>query len=162
MNAKLKEFNHVDLLFPSKYLKAADLRGKDVTVTIRDIDPRGELQMRNGAKEHKPIVTFNGTEKLWVMNKTNAQSIAKVYGPEIMQWIGKRVTLYPTRVQCGRNEVDAIRVRERAPNAKAARIEDEPACDAVTGEVASSLDGASMRYLDEQAAVAAQEMAADE
>jgi hypothetical protein len=116
--ADLKDFNHVDLLFPSKYLKAADLRGSDVVVTIASIEPRAELQMRGGKHESKPVVSLRGTEKLWVLNKTNATTIAKLYGCEAMKWIGQRVTLYGTKVSCGGAQVDAIRVRDRLPEEK--------------------------------------------
>lgn len=135
--ASIKDFNHVDLLFPGKYLKAADLRGRDVTVTIERIDPREELQMRGGKVEQKPVIYIKGAQKAWVLNKTNALSIAKVYGNEVTGWIGKAVTLYPARVQCGGKEVDAIRVRETAPKskAKASAPEREPAHDPATGEV---------------------------
>lgn len=144
--ASLKDFNRVELLYPSKYLRAADLRGRDVTVTIRDIDPRGELQMRNGKKEHKPVVSFKESDKLWVMNVTCARIIAKVHGNEITSWLGKRVTLYPTMVACGGQQVEAIRIRERAPaakgnGAKIEPVEDEPEHDGLTGEVAEENDG---------------------
>lgn len=138
--ASLKDFNRVELLFPSRYLKAAELRGRDVTVTIAAIDPRGELQMRNGKKEAKPIVSFKESEKLWVLNITNARSIAKIHGPEVTEWVGKRITIYPTTTQCGGKEVEAVRVRERMPQAKGSSakiepIDDEPAHDEATGEV---------------------------
>ena len=45
---ELKNFNHVDLLFPSKYVKAADLRGKVVIVYIERIAPREKLMMAGG------------------------------------------------------------------------------------------------------------------
>ena len=139
--ASLKDFNHVDLLFPSKYLKAADLRGGDLTVIIRSIEPRGELQMRQGRKEYKPIATLDGTDKLWVMNKTNAVTISKLYGPEVLSWIGKRVTLYPTLVACGGAQVEAVRVREKVPHeiapAKLRTVKVDPR------EIISCIDSAS-------------------
>lgn len=154
--ASLKDFNRVELLFPSRYLKAAELRGRDVTVTIKDIDPRGELQMRNGKKEHKPVVSFKESDKLWVMNVTCARSIAKVYGPEVTSWVGKRITIYPTLVSCGGQQVEGIRVREKAPGAKAngakiepeQTVEKEPDHDPSTGEVAGTVDGAEYQYTD--------------
>lgn len=142
----LKEIGHVDLLFPSKYLKAADLRGRDVTVTIKDLDPRSELKMRGGKVEAKPVISFAESDKLFCLNKTNAMSIAAVYGPELKNWLGKRITLYPTTCMFGPKEVTAIRIRERAPaakgnGAKIEPVEDEPEHDEVTGEVAEDNDG---------------------
>lgn len=110
----IRDFNHVDLLFPSLYLKAADLRGRDVTVVIDRIEPRHELQRQNG-KDYKPVIWMRGTDKGWCLNVTNARTIAKLYGSEVTQWVGKAVTIYPTQVQFGRDTVEAIRVRPSIP-----------------------------------------------
>ena len=110
----LPKFNHVDLLFPSKYLKAGDLRGKDVTVTIADIEPRHELKTERGSEE-KPLMSFRGAKKGLVLNKTNAKTIAKLYGPEVTEWIGKPITLYAAEVPAFGEVVEAIRVRQKRP-----------------------------------------------
>lgn len=128
MNKQLDKFNHVDLLYPSKYVKAADLRGKDVVVTIDDIEPRHELVSKGNRKEHKPVVYLRGKEKMWVLNKTNAKTIAGMYGNEVKKWIGKSVTLFPTTVQAGGQTHDCIRVRPEKPNGK----QSEPASDIKT------------------------------
>ncbi len=107
---ELKKYDHVDLLFPSKYLKAADLRGQPAKVIIEHITPRDELQMKGGQKEKKPVVTLRGEDKKWVLNKTNSQAIAKVYGPKPSTWIGQAIVIIPTRAMFGPDEVDALRV----------------------------------------------------
>lgn len=107
---ELKNFNHVDLLFPSKYAKAADLRGKAVPVVIERIVPREKLMMQGGKSDTKPVVYLRGKEKGWVLNKTNARAMAKVYGPEVTEWIGKTVVIYATVVEAHGEQVDAIRV----------------------------------------------------
>jgi len=108
---ELDKFNHVDLLFPGKYLKAADLRGHDVEVEIEHIDPRHELQGAKGEKEKKPVITMTGKDKKWVLNKTNAKSIAHIHGNEVKKWIGQKVTIYPTTVNAGGEVHECIRVR---------------------------------------------------
>lgn len=118
MTASLKKYNHVDLLFPGKYLKAADLRGMSVPVVIEDIDPRYELQMRNGGKERKPVVKLKGKEKAWVLNKTNAHMIAEVWGKEVTAWIGKTIVIRPEKVRFGAQTVDAVRVDVQASIAR--------------------------------------------
>lgn len=105
-----------ELLFPNDYLAALEFKGKDVTLTIAGIKVE-ELRMRGGAKENKPVVTFKETKKKLVCNKTNADSIAEMYGREATEWIGKRVTLYPTKTPVGRKMEDCIRVREKVPPA---------------------------------------------
>lgn len=107
---ELKNFNHVDLLFPSKYAKAADLRGKNVPVVIERITPREKLMMQGGKSDTKPVIYLRGKEKGWILNKTNAKAIAKVYGPEITNWIGKTVVIMSAEVEARGEMVDAIRV----------------------------------------------------
>ncbi len=107
---ELKNFNHVDLLFPSKYAKAADLRGKSVAVIIERIKPQEKLMMQGGKSDTKPVVFLRGKEKGWILNKTNARAIAKVYGPELTNWLGKHVVIFSTQVEARGEMVDAIRV----------------------------------------------------
>jgi hypothetical protein len=114
--AGLGKFTHVDLLFPSKYLKGADLQGRDVVVVIERIEPRHELSMAGGKKESKPVIHMRGKEKMWVLNKTNAQTIKKMYGGELKDWLGKPVTLYATNVDAAGATHLAIRVRDRVPH----------------------------------------------
>jgi hypothetical protein len=132
----LAAFGHVSLLFPSKYLCAADLRGKDATVTIERIAPRDELMRQGGQKEYKPVVYFKGKEKSLVLNKTNAKTIAKLYGNEVTAWIGQAIVIYPTRAQFGKEDVDAIRVRPYPPKAQNAA---EPGPARVSDRVADTL-----------------------
>lgn len=114
-----------ELLYPSAYLAAFDLAGKDVTFTIIKIEKQ-ELQLRNGGKKVKPVLTFKETEKLVVLNVTNAESIASMYGNKADAWLGRQVTFFPTQVPVGRKMEDCIRVREKIPGG-APPPPDEPA-----------------------------------
>ena len=77
-------------VFPSKYLKAEDLEGANVTVTIEEVN-REEVGPK---KESKLVIRFVNTRKKMVLNKTNATTIAKLYGEETDEWLGKRIILY--------------------------------------------------------------------
>jgi hypothetical protein len=103
-----------ELAFPSKYIGAADLKGRDVTLTIARVN-FDMLQLKGGKKEKKIVISFHKTDKLMVCNKTNGITIAGMHGPKMELWAGKRITLYPTTTRCGRDVVDCIRVREEAP-----------------------------------------------
>lgn len=103
-----------ELMFPSDYLSAVEFKGRDVTLTVTGVKME-ELKMKGGKAESKPVLTFKETKKKLVCNKTNADSIAQMYGTEATAWVGKRVTLFPTKTQCGRDTVDCIRVREKVP-----------------------------------------------
>jgi hypothetical protein len=136
--AKLLKFPTVDLLFPSKYIKAADLKGQKVAVTIESIDPRQKLKMKDNTEKLSPVLTLVGKQKSWVLNVTNALAIAEVFGNELAGWIGKTVVIFPTRVQFGTRIVDAIRVNieETARRANITLVRH----DETTGEVTEDLD----------------------
>lgn len=93
-------------IFPSRYVRAADLQGRRVTVTIKHVAV--ERMGKDG--EAKPVVYFRNATKGLVLNRTNAMIIATLYGPETDAWTGKAVTLYPTQVRAFGATHDAIRV----------------------------------------------------
>lgn len=84
----------VALLHPSRFLKSAEFKGKDTTLTITGVQLE-ELEDENGKKKTKGIVSFKETTKLLVINRTNSDCIKGMFGRETDNWIGKRVTLYP-------------------------------------------------------------------
>lgn len=105
------------VMHPNDYLAAIEFKGRDVTLTIKAV-AHEELTMAGGKKDTKPVLSFNETKKRFICNKTNASSIASMYGKQALEWIGKRVTLYPTTTAVGKKQEDCIRVRERVPDAK--------------------------------------------
>lgn len=98
-----------DKYFPSKYLKASDLNGSDMVVTI---DEFGEEQFRD-ASDVSPIVSLQET-KSFVLNKTKFTTIEDLYG-DTEGWAGKRITLYPAEVEFRGKSVRAVRVRDEIP-----------------------------------------------
>jgi hypothetical protein len=115
---------NINTVFPSKYLKASEFTG-DVSYTIKEVTIE-EVGSEND-KERKPIVYFNETEKGLACNKTNANTIAGIYGPETSGWIGRRITLFATEVDFQGTQTLAIRVRMRPPTAPAAAQAPAPA-----------------------------------
>lgn len=96
--------------FPSKYLSAADLQGKAVTVTIHHTT-REPLKSPEGKEVEKTILHFTGAKKALPLNLTNWDSVAEICGEDSDGWPGGRITLYPTKVQMGGKMVDAVRIR---------------------------------------------------
>lgn len=91
--------------FPSNYLKAADLQGKRITLTIR------EVTVENVGKDDKPIVYFEGKEKGLCLNKTNSITITEIAGtPETDNWTGTKIVLFSAKVDFQGQRVDAIRI----------------------------------------------------
>lgn len=91
--------------FPSTYLKAADLQGRACAAIM------SRVMMEEIGGEHKPVLYFDGHERGIVLNKTNSSIIADMYGDETDDWTGKRIVLYPARVEFQGKIVDAIRVK---------------------------------------------------
>jgi hypothetical protein len=117
--------------FPSNFLKADDLNGKPVTLTISNVEMESLGQGKD--KESKLIVQFKGTEKKLVCNKTNANTIGKLYGDDTDAWLGQRITIKPMEVEFQGEMKLAIRVSLTKPAPAAAApvkaavvAEDEP------------------------------------
>lgn len=92
--------------FPSKYISAADLQGKEATVKITHVST-DEI----GGKQ-KFICFFAGKQKGLVLNKTNWNNIVKITGFEDSDdWTGAQVTLYETMVDFQGESVPAVRVK---------------------------------------------------
>lgn len=103
---------NIDEIYPSgKSLKAADLQGRTVPVTIENFEVK---KFDNG---NKIILRFAGKEKTLVVNKTNAKIIASFYGVSPDGWIGKKIEIYPDKTSFQGGLVDCIRVRVPAPQA---------------------------------------------
>ena len=96
----------INTLFPSDYLKAADIVQPRV-MTIRAI----KLEEIGQDRTHKPVLFFNEETRGLVMNKTNGAMIAHTYSNETDSWLGKQVELHVEPVQFQGRVVDAIRVR---------------------------------------------------
>ena len=108
------------LMFPSRFVCSADLCGEDRNVTIEKVVVES-LQMTGGRAEEKPVCYFAGAKKALVLNKTNAKTIAKIHGTLTDEWAGKHITLYPTTTKFGRDTVDCVRVRDKAPTKPATK-----------------------------------------
>ncbi len=100
-------YTTTDDAFPSNYLKAPDLKGRNVNLTIKGITQEEVGQDR----ENKPLVTFNKVKKGLILNVTNCRTIEQVFGKVFKDWIGKEIQLYPTTVSFQGSVVDCIRVR---------------------------------------------------
>jgi hypothetical protein len=94
-------------LFPSRFLRHADLQGRSQTVVMEGVT----LEDVGGDGKLKPVIRFRGREKALVCNATNFDVIADGYGDETDDWGGQPIELYPTRVPFKGQPTDAIRVR---------------------------------------------------
>lgn len=103
-----------ELLFPSRYVSAEDLKGKDVIVTIKAIRKK-TLPSNDGGEELVRLIEFRESSKQWILNVTNQNTIGDLYGDKAEDWLGKRITLFPTTCQCYGATVSCVRVRSEKP-----------------------------------------------
>ncbi len=110
----------VDQLFPSKWVKSSDIGSTPRTAIISRID----FELIGHEQEKKAVLSFQNTTKRMILNRTNAQILASLYGKEVMSWIGKRITLYCAEVQFRGTTTLAVRIKEEVPGSP--KVENEP------------------------------------
>jgi hypothetical protein len=107
---KGSEMKRADV-FPDKYLKAADLKGKARVLEI-DQAPLETLKNTKGEEQQKIVLYFVGAKKALPLNMTNFDAVADICGDDTDSWPGQEIELYPTRTQMGSQTVDCVRVRK--------------------------------------------------
>lgn len=127
---------HVDLVYPTEYVKAADLKGKEVTIII-ELVTWENLVMAGGKRDRKAAIHMRSASgkpigKKWIVGKTVLRQIAKALNErDIGNWGGGRVTMYPTTCRGGGGEeMECIRVKVRT-NAAATDVPDDMSAEPV-------------------------------
>jgi len=95
-------------VFKSKFIKAEDLNGEPVTLTIN----AAEVQLVGPDKEEKMVVGFKGGKyKSLILNSTNWDLLVAATGQDDSEkWVGKKIQLRTEKVRFRNQMVDAIRV----------------------------------------------------
>ena len=94
-------------VFPSKWIKAEDLGGREHIVTISTV----ALEDVESGKPQLPVVYFQGGAKGLVLNKTNANNISDLYGSETGAWINQQIILFPATTDFNGRTVPCIRCK---------------------------------------------------
>lgn len=87
----------VSEVLDKNFLFAGDLDGKDVTLTIDRVAPKGTVKRESGETIDKPVLYFQKTTKGLALNVTNFRALQILHGNETDDWTGQKVTLMPTR-----------------------------------------------------------------
>jgi hypothetical protein len=124
-------------IFPSKYLRSADLQGKPVVCQI-DRALVETLKSAKGEDQTKVVLYFVGKKKSLPLNMTNFDSVADIAGDTVEAWRGHRIEIFPTTTSMSGRIVDCIRVRppthelpiKPAPRAKPAPAAETPPVEA--------------------------------
>ncbi len=106
--ANLRRPVDFDQMYPGRFLKAGELLGKKVTVTIADVTI-DELEGEKG-KKVQGILYLRESQKQIVLNKTNGLCLRGMFGRKPQEWIGKRATIFQDETRLGGDTVDCIRI----------------------------------------------------
>lgn len=82
-------------LYPGRFLKAVDFKGGKVTLRISEV--KIEELVGDKGPQIKGVISFDKTEKQWALNKTNGICLKEMFGKKVQEWVGKRVTLFPSQ-----------------------------------------------------------------
>lgn len=93
-----------DELYPGRFLKVGEFKGQHVTLKIADVDL--EELVGDKGQQIKGVISFEKTPKKLALNKTNGLCIREMFGKKLSEWVGKRITLFPSQW----NGEDCIRV----------------------------------------------------
>ena len=127
-----------DDVFPSKYLKATDLKGKTCVATIESA-PYETLKGLDGKETKKIVLYFKNAEKALPLNTTNFDAVCDATGrPDTDDWPGQRIELYPTKTPMGGKLVDCIRIRR--PSSRPAAAAPPPPPTPADGPPADEMD----------------------
>jgi hypothetical protein len=113
--------------FPSKYLKASDLQGRDIKVIMANVE-REKL-----GDDMKLVLYFKGKEKGVVLNKTNSNTIVDAYGDDTDDWYDQELILFSVMVDFQGKVGPAIRCR--VPTARDRKPKPDPISSGQTSAV---------------------------
>ena len=85
-------------------MKADDLSGRTAKHTISG------CTAEKVGEEEKLVLAFSGNDRPLVLNKTNATTLAELYGPETGGWEGKAIKLIPSDTSYQGKMVKCIRI----------------------------------------------------
>ena len=91
-------------IYRSSYMKADDLKGRTgkYTITACTAEMVGE--------DKRLVLTFSNNDMPLVLNKTNATTLAELYGSETGAWEGKAIKLVPSTTSFQGKPVKCIRI----------------------------------------------------
>lgn len=97
-------------VFRGKFLKASDVaEGGELVLTIGRI----VVEEMEQTGEEKAVAYFQETKQGLVLNRTNADEMAKLFGTdEMSDWAGRKISLYRTTTRYAGKLVDCLRIRD--------------------------------------------------
>lgn len=97
-------------LIQSDYIAADEFGGSEPTLTITRVQLI-KFEDDGGKAKSKGVVSFKERDRAWILNRTNAECLAAMFGHETDGWHGKRVTLCAQSVRFGGETKNGIRIK---------------------------------------------------
>lgn len=96
-------------VYPSQWLTAEDLQGRQATVRISGVAVE-ELRQQTGSKEPKLVLSFAGKAKRLACNKTQCKALAQITGTDLFEgWKDVQITLAPAMASNGKPTIAILR-----------------------------------------------------
>jgi hypothetical protein len=96
-------------MYPSRFLKADMFKGRKITMTIKAIFGE-DLRDAEDQIKQEWIVQFEEKKFEWVMNKTGAFCLFRMFGGDPHSWVNRKITLFPQAGMWFGEKGEAIRV----------------------------------------------------
>lgn len=104
-----------------RIFRIADVRRLTAEIGVggkREVKRQPLLRLQNGKGADVPLPL--------ALNKTNAKTVAGLYGNDPRKWVGRLIALYPTTTEVGGRTEDCIRIRNEDPAKRARKGKTKP------------------------------------
>ena len=112
--------------------------GSEIVLTIKSARQENVMGT-DGKKSECLVIYFQENVKPMILNSTNAKAISKVAKSNFIEkWAGTKIQIYVARIRAFGEDVEALRVRQTAPNLIAKAV--QPISQDLLNEVLGKLD----------------------
>ena len=107
---------HFKNFLDKDYLGSHNLeKGEEMLLTIVKFEGEESVIGSDGSKSPKMVLYFKEEVPKMILNITNGNTIANLYGTHPDGWIGKQVQIFATPVKAFGKTQDALRIRDFVP-----------------------------------------------
>jgi len=103
-----------DEIFTSKYLKAADIKGREPRVQVQKVT-KDNMAVSGATEEWKWVLHFSGCKRILALSKRNTVRLIEACGNETDAWVGAWVTLTVLPTPYKQTVVDGIWIKSIEP-----------------------------------------------
>lgn len=91
--------------YQSKYLKAEDLKGRQVKIRIAYCEVAESKKYMSNEVEQRGFLHFEGTSKILQLSKSNVTTLEGAFGEDSEQFSNREVLLTPERTNNGKDTI---------------------------------------------------------